>query len=218
MTAIRISFKKEGRAKYISHLDLNRCMQRGLRRAGIPVWRTQGFNPHPYIVFALPLSLFFESDCEIMDARLDDEMSLDEVKSRLSAHMPEGIVITQVSEPVMKLGEIGFVSYSAALDFYGKNEDELSDAISHILSLDEIIIEKTTKRSSYEINIKDIFSAAKFEISQGQIRLSAVLPAGPENSLNPSCFAEAFKKYAAGCDFENIRRLQIYSKTMKEFK
>ena len=56
MQPIRIFFKKEGRAKYISHLDLNRVMQRALRRACIPVWRTRGFNPHPYIAFGLPLS------------------------------------------------------------------------------------------------------------------------------------------------------------------
>ena len=58
---VRLVFSKTGRARYISHLDLNRTMARVLRRAGIPLWYTEGFNKHPYITFAAPLSLGCES-------------------------------------------------------------------------------------------------------------------------------------------------------------
>ena len=70
MPNLRVFYEKTGRAKYISHLDINRCMQRALRRAEIPVWYTEGFNPHPYTTFALPLSLGYESLCETMDLRI----------------------------------------------------------------------------------------------------------------------------------------------------
>ena len=53
----RIRFTKTGEAKYISHLDLYRFMLRALKRAKLPVWHTEGFNPHVYVTFALPLSL-----------------------------------------------------------------------------------------------------------------------------------------------------------------
>ena len=52
---IRIKFKKTGRLKYISHLDLCRTMQPAMIRAKIPLWYTEGFNPHPKMVFAQPL-------------------------------------------------------------------------------------------------------------------------------------------------------------------
>ena len=70
MKEIRIRFKKTGRAKFISHLDLTRTMIRAVRRAGIPVWYTEGFNRHPYVTFAAPLSLGFEGLNECMDTRL----------------------------------------------------------------------------------------------------------------------------------------------------
>jgi radical SAM-linked protein len=58
---------KKGRAKYTSHLDMQRCMMRAVRRARIELWYTEGFNPHPYVTFALPLPLGVESDGEPVD-------------------------------------------------------------------------------------------------------------------------------------------------------
>ena len=49
MREVRLRFSKTGRLKYISHLDINRAMSRALKRAGIPLWYTEGFNPHPYM-------------------------------------------------------------------------------------------------------------------------------------------------------------------------
>ena len=57
MREVRLRFSKTGRLKYISHLDINRAMSRALKRAQIPLWYTEGFNPHPYMSFSLPLSL-----------------------------------------------------------------------------------------------------------------------------------------------------------------
>ena len=62
MITVRISFKKRDEASYISLLDLQRVMQRVLKRSGLPVWHTLGFNPHIYMTFACPLSLGQESE------------------------------------------------------------------------------------------------------------------------------------------------------------
>lgn len=64
---IRLVFSKTGRARYMSHLDLNRAMIRALRRAKLPVWYTEGFNRHPYVTFAAPLSLGYEGLHETME-------------------------------------------------------------------------------------------------------------------------------------------------------
>ena len=70
---VRLFFKKDGPLRFVSHLDMNRVMTRILRLSKVPVWYTEGFNPHPYITFALPLSLGFSSEYEVMDFRLDDD-------------------------------------------------------------------------------------------------------------------------------------------------
>ena len=64
---IRLGFYKKGALQYISHLDLQRTFQRILSRAELPLWYTQGFNPHPKLVFGLPLPIGCESVCEMAD-------------------------------------------------------------------------------------------------------------------------------------------------------
>ena len=76
MIDIRLGFSKTDRAAYISHLDCNRLFQRAFKRSGLPVWYTQGFNPHVYLTFPLPLSLGTESLCETVDFRLTEETSM----------------------------------------------------------------------------------------------------------------------------------------------
>ena len=70
---IRVYFTKTGEASYISLLDLQRVMQRALKRSGLPVWYTLGFNPHIYMTFAAPLSLGQESLCETVDFKTEAE-------------------------------------------------------------------------------------------------------------------------------------------------
>ena len=82
---IRVWFTKKGDIKFISHLDLNRFMQRALKRAKLPLWHTEGFNPHPYVTFALPLSLGQESECEVLDFRLVTPVPFEEIKERMQS-------------------------------------------------------------------------------------------------------------------------------------
>ena len=92
--ADRLLFSKTGRAKYISHLDLMRTFQRAFARANIQIKHTEGFNPHPFVSIALPLSVGYSSQCEILEFGLMGDMPYDQVPERLTAAMPEGIVIS----------------------------------------------------------------------------------------------------------------------------
>ena len=72
--ADRLLFSKTGRAKYISHLDLMRTFQRAFARAHIQIKHTEGFNPHPFVSIALPLSVGYSSQCEILEFGLMGDM------------------------------------------------------------------------------------------------------------------------------------------------
>lgn len=73
MITVRIRFEKTGEAAYISLLDLQRVFHRILKRSGLPVYYTQGFNPHIYLSFACPLSLGQESLCECCEVKTEAE-------------------------------------------------------------------------------------------------------------------------------------------------
>ena len=82
MYDVRLRLSKRGRIKFVSHLDMFRTMQRAVRRAEIPLWYTEGFNPHPYISYLLALPLGVEGVSEPIDIRLVEPMSMEELTRR----------------------------------------------------------------------------------------------------------------------------------------
>ncbi|MCD7810626.1 MAG: TIGR03936 family radical SAM-associated protein [Ruminococcus sp.] len=208
MIKLRAVFEKSGRAKYISHLDLNRCMLRVFRRSKLPVWYTEGFNPHPYFSFALALSLGFDSKCEILDFSLNEELPFDEVRGRLNDVLPEGMRILSVSEPKMKITEIAKAEYSIVLS--SENAEELLDKISLLIDSSEILVEKKTKKGVKTIDLKPFIEILNIEKDNDKVLLQMRLPAGTQTNYNPTLFLEALKNTEnAAFEAENICRTGI---------
>ena len=112
MTTLRVWFTKTGEASYISLLDLQRVMQRALKRSGLPVWYTLGFNPHIYMTFAAPLSLGQESLAETVDFKSEAEgYDWDAAAPALSACLPRGIKVTRIAPAVLDAGDIACAAY-----------------------------------------------------------------------------------------------------------
>ena len=76
----RIKFTKVGKVRFVGHLDLLKLFQRAIKRAGIPVAYSNGFNPHQLIGFAIPLPLGMASVGEYVDVELKEEVSEDIIK------------------------------------------------------------------------------------------------------------------------------------------
>lgn len=206
---LRAVFGKSGRAKYISHLDLNRCMLRVFRRSKLPVWYTEGFNPHPYYSFALALSLGFESDCEIMDFNItDDSISMEEIRDSLNAVMPEGMRIISVAPQHKKITAITKAEYSFSL--VSENTDGLKSEISRFMELPEILIEKRTKKGVKTVDLKPDIEIVKCVDSGNSVDMEIRLPAGTQTNYNPALFIDALKKVSE-IPFESaeIRRTGI---------
>src|SRR5574344_993465 len=109
MDKLRLRFKKTGRAIYISHLDLMHTLQRCFSRAGFELKYSEGFNPHPQISIALPLSVGCASVCEILDFRLNSETDPAELAARLGSVMPEGIEAIECYEQQRKVAELKYL-------------------------------------------------------------------------------------------------------------
>ncbi len=212
MKDVRVFFKKTGRMKFISHLDLQRFMIRMIRRSQIPVWYSEGFNPHPYITFALPLSLGFESTYDVMDMRLDDDaFPLDKTLEMLKVVMPDGIELFGIGEPRTKAGKIAFADYEITFD---KISDDIVNKFNTFLSQKEIITEKKSKKG--KMNTVDLAPSIKsFKVSNDEIKLT--LAAGA-NNLNPKLVFDAFEDSSGvKLPYLNIVRTMIYDIDGNEF-
>lgn len=216
MIKLRAVFEKTGRAKYISHLDLNRCMLRTFRRSGLPVWYTEGFNPHPYYSFALALSLGFESSCEIMDFNLNEEVPFDEIRDRLNNVMPEGMRIVSVDVPNRKVTAITEAEYSFSL--VSELPERLFDDVSKLLGKPEILIDKKTKKGVKTVDIKPSIKVISCEKSDNSVDMTIRLPAGTQTNFNPTLFTEALKNDSeVPFETENIRRTGIFCENNEIF-
>jgi radical SAM-linked protein len=150
-------------------------MQRALIRAGADVWHTEGFNPHIYMTFALPLALGIAGLRESMDLRLSldsdctpEQVDFREVAEKLNAVMPQGLCVSHVAVPVHKANEIQKARYEIRVGQFGMLDEFLSQS--------EILIEKKTKRSLQVIDVKPLL-----EWESGVL----TLPAGNELNINP---------------------------------
>jgi radical SAM-linked protein len=94
---IRVEFAKTEPMRYTSHLDLYRAWERLLRRTGVQMVFSQGYNPRPKLQLAAPLALGITSLVEIIDFWLsEDPGDLNQLESRLLAAQPPGIEIRTV--------------------------------------------------------------------------------------------------------------------------
>lgn len=92
---IRLRLCKDGSLRWLSHHDLLRTFERMLRRSRLPIRSTQGFHPHPRLVFALPLPLGVVGRDEVAEIELDEAVPANEVRERLSQQCPPGLAITR---------------------------------------------------------------------------------------------------------------------------
>ncbi len=221
MREVRLVFSKTDRCKYISHLDINRCMSRALARAKIPLWFTEGFNPHPYMSFSLPLSLGVESLCESVDLRITDDISNDEIKNRMNEMLPTGIRIVDVLDDFRDCSEIAFSDYVYKFQFCD-NEAAL-ERINAVLSSSEIMAEKKAKKGKRRIvketNLKPYIDKYSISIRNDEIVLNIRLAAGPERNLNPTLLFDTIIKLI-DMDFEwrSIARISLLDKNYVLFK
>ena len=95
---VRITFVKQGALRYTGHLDLHKLWERAARRAKLPLAYSQGFHPQPKMNMAAALPLGFSSRCEVMDIRLEHDITLEDLPTRLNGTLPSGLQVVGVQQ------------------------------------------------------------------------------------------------------------------------
>lgn len=159
MPVYRMMYRKEGPARYMSHLDLLRTFERSARRAGLPIAFTGGFNPRPKLAFAAPLSVGTAGEAEFADLELTEDLTAVAVFNSLAGALPEGLSLTEVrkineqSPPLMSMVERATYRATGRLTA-PVSPEALQLAIDAFLSLPEIPVKRKNKAG--EIKIYDI--------------------------------------------------------------
>lgn len=219
---VRIRFRKIGKLQFISHLDLQRVMSRVLARSGVPVWFTQGFNPHPKMVFAMPLPIGVQSYCEYLDIRIDRRITLKEIEERINSQVTDELKVGRVYVPSTKFSDIAYVGYEIFIDCEGLSAFT-AKKVEEILTSSPLMMKKHTKSGDKEVDITSLIKSAEAKCNDGKITVNAVLKGG-EGSLNPEMLVTALRERLGvladypGKGYYTIIRTNLYFEDMREFE
>ena len=217
MKNVRLYYRKTGRMKFVSHLDMNRFMIRSVRMAKLPIWYTEGFNPHPYVTFALPLPLGFTSDYEIVDIRLvDDSYDITSICEKLNSVCPQYVRFFDCRQPVLKTGAVAFAEHTVTFD----DNANIYPLFKEFLNEKEIICSKKTKKGDIkEFDILPKIKKCEVKLENQNTVITVILPAGPNENINPDILINAFyEKYPEKYFCYEINRTAILDNELFPFR
>lgn len=216
---VRLGFYKKGALQYISHLDLQRTFQRILSRAELPLWYTQGFNPHPKLVFGLPLPIGCESVCEMADIKLTRDMPAEDILARLHKATVDDLDFFACYPAERKFADIDGALYEYNIEC--EIDDEMLEKINRVLSNSPLTVLKHTKSGDKEVDIFPLIKNFKLEKLDSGLKITALLAAGSNQNLSPEYLLEALRKRLIFLREEenySIKRLSIHDAKGKIFK
>jgi len=200
MFETRMRFSRQGPARFISHLDMMHTMQRAFARSGLPVWFTEGFNPHAYVSLLLPLPTGFESGYEIMDFRLTEQLLPGRIADMLSPALPPGIAVKEIYLPEMGPRDIGFAGFDVTLYTEGEEGAALAPRIDQLLGAGGPLMTVKKARPSKpaeNVDVRDFIASCGTDLNpEGLAVIKLVLAAGGR-SLSPVYVVQALKERGA---------------------
>ncbi|HYG59178.1 MAG TPA: TIGR03936 family radical SAM-associated protein [Symbiobacteriaceae bacterium] len=222
---LRAQFTKHHLSRFLGHLDLQRTMERSLRRAGLPVAYSQGFSPHPRISFASALATGTSSEGEFVDVELSAAIAPADFMARANGCLPTGLSFLDVRQAPGD-GDSLFSLINAAeyrLTFAvpaAAAAEMLAGAIGTFMARDVVEVEKEGKRGSRVVNIREQTYALDVETVLPEpgtpgavVNVRALLASGSQGSLKPETLLEGFRQVEPaleGVALVNTHRLMIY--------
>ena len=221
---LRFRFRKVGRLRYVSHLELVRTVSKAATRAGIPCWFTQGFNPVPKIVFGTPMSVGMESECEFVELRLTERVDPADALDRLNRATPAELTFLEAYYPDNKLTDQCFAEYEILVRT-DKDAEKLAAVFRRLLSDPNLTCRNLTHGKASERVVGRQTSDATVDVTgKNALRLTMTLGTAQGEFLNPDYVMIALDQatgFLEGSPLENtylIRRLAALDKDKNPFR
>ncbi len=201
MAKYYLVFAKVGDMKYISHLDLLRLFKRAFKVANIKLIHSEGFNPHPRLAFGQPLSLGYESLEEWLEFETKESFDVKTIKDCLSAQLPKGIHIGEVTPAPKNRKSLAASCYEADYIITIPLENGVLDVPrleELFMKRSEILVNKESKKSKEikSIDIRPMIGSLKLEKVDHNLIMSTTLDAGSNSNLSPELLLQGFLSFS----------------------
>ena len=210
MDKVRLVYEQTGRARWISHLDAMRSLQRVLLRAQVPIKYSEGFNPHALISILMPLSVGTESVCQIADIRLREDVDLAGLPERLTAVSPEDLRFTAAYENGDRPAELKWLEARGLWEYDEADPAKTAEALTALFSSPVQVLRRTKRGEGMFAITEHICSLRFVPAAEGVKVLCTVSCADPV--VNPDLLTAAVQQNAPELapDAACFRRLRLY--------
>ncbi|MCA6072274.1 MAG: TIGR03960 family B12-binding radical SAM protein [Endomicrobium sp.] len=180
---LRLRFSKKGAVKFVSHLEQIEVLRRAARRSTLPVAFTAGFSPQVKSSYGPPLSVGHESSSEYMELYFTQKVNIEDVKREFARVLPNGFSLLSMKKVPLTFPAIDILANIAEYEI--KDTDISQKVIDNFLSKDKILIEKTKKEKTVEIDVKPLIRFFRNEdgILKLQLRFGSGKTIKPEMVL-----------------------------------
>ena len=210
MDKLRLVYDQTRRAIWMSHLDTMRTLQRAIKRAGIPIRYSEGFNPHELISILLPLSVGTASLCQIADIRVREDVDIAALPEQLTAVMPEGLRVTDCYENAMKPAELKWMRVQGAWEYDTADTEAVAAQCRELFSHPVEVMRKT-KRGEGLFTVTEHVRDLTFTPGCGIVTVDGIVSCS-EPVVNPELLTAAVRTHLPACTPDGGRfcRMALY--------
>lgn len=189
---IRIHYRKTAEGRFLSHLDIAHSWERGIKRAGLPLAYSQGFNPHPKITFASALAVGTTSDGEYLDMELTEDLEVSLVQEKLEKALAPAFQIVRLKKMEGKqdalMSLVNFAEYRLLVETTEEtSQEKLEAVIAEIFKREEVNILRFKKNSQEKrtVNIRPGIHAIKAQADGQKVVIELGIQTGSEFNVRP---------------------------------
>jgi radical SAM-linked protein len=212
---VLLKLRKGEAVKYLSHGDMVRAFEFAVRRAGIPVAYSSGFNPRPRMSFSSAIGVGVTSDDERIVLELIHPESPSYVQKRLNAVMPKGMEVVcakdvpeEVKSPLSKLNASEFRLTLMSSSFPNGNVEV---AINELLARPEVRIRREREGKTKEVDIRPGILEVHVSAGDGGVFVVNVsLRTGESGGVRPQDFIKALEEYVPDLSVKSIHRVRQF--------
>jgi len=151
---LSIRYAKRGRMRFASHRDVARAIERGVRKAGLPVAYSAGFSPHPRISYSGGAPTGAASEAEYLELAVTSQCEPDDVGRRLGAALPDGIDVIEVVEAAGKSGAAQLEASEWEVILPGISADAAASAVRKFLASPSVEVERLTNKGTRKLDAR----------------------------------------------------------------
>ncbi len=166
---VRLRFTKRGRLRFTSHRDIQRALERAIRRSGLPIAYSAGFTPHPKVSWAGAVPTGAASECEYVEIGLAERRDPEWVRTELDAALPDGIDVVAASDDTAVSLSDALVASRWQVRCEGLDRADMAAAVTALLAVDRLAVRRMTKSGERDVEVRDSILALSVGQSEGTL-------------------------------------------------